>query len=1384
MAVPFNVATAQGHLSIQIQEDGRDVHDREIPIINVRCAMLAGTVNDPAILIRESFKRAQRFAIAALHINNNNARRSTVRMSIEARGMHATDWGSPTILIRTTNQTVQDLVAAWESYLISEPDVNLANGALTIYYQFVFDLHHSLPGVRELVGGAAGRYQAVKARMWCPISKLDYYVNGKGLLEIPITDSKLCFVMAFLTCQCRQLIKNESGVIYSIIESVGTEKGEDIHSFPNQLILCEDDNLAEKLLQYLPQYINSDDQIVLFNPFKYHLNRSTSIKVWLDTPQKLNTFILLAKYIHQYVENQLQHQVTFTNLEEVAQAYADVFQVYIHIRRFQLRAQQSKVYFPTTSPLNESHIVIMISNNDENEYAHADSVTHIREFTKSKTSATLVNISSYCDYCQKYTTSNNTNKQKDYKHLNECRESFFQYRGNKTDVQFNEQRQQYYWDKSTKHYKCNLCYACVTNFNAHQCYATYKPIQPPMNENKLFVFDVEARQDLWKQDDHSKKYLHTVNLVCIRSVYTEEYSEKFPTIDSFLVELLSNKIFHGCTILAHNGGSYDCQFILQYLEKNNIPFKNIPRPGSLHKYIQLEIIQKNSNPSSPGYDSIIFKDFMMFIPGSLRNIALAFKCNLTKGDFPHRFNKIEHQNHIGPIPPIDSEEDYYSLKYCKDPDQKKEIMDWYHEQTTIYCTCTYEATCHCSKQKWNLQEQLATYCWLDVNVLAECVRKFRDAHLLFGKDESSIYDWIPNPIDPFVYCTQSQIAMSLFLAGHSESNQPAVSPIKHRSGWSKVSIEWLEHISQQQHISIHHYGNSDREYYDQFSKRFVDGYCSRTNTVYQFHGCYYHGCLHCFCPTDIHPQKNVSYQDIYNKTQSHTLELQKYYTVVTIWECEWRHLKQQNQIDTTYFQECTNIITDREFLHGGRTEVFSPYANITEEDSIQYHDVCSLYPTVCALDILPIGHPDRYFGFQAQQFFDHHKVFGYIRCKIICPTNDRIGLLPNKNELTKRLTFDLLEKIGTYFANEIYFAMQYGYKVVEVYEILHFPESSRSDKYMRGYMAYFYRMKEESEGFKDKVTPDSLVEQKQQFIETIHAETPEMLPMRLPKIQKSPVFRQLAKIYLNCLWGKFGQSSEQEHKDYFYGYNEFLKYQFNVEIDKSSIRYRHVAGEGYQVIYKNTKDYYHRNSRYNAWIAAAVTSHARIRLHTQMMKIGPERILYCDTDSIFFLYPKSAPSLAARGLGKWVDEIVKDYGDEVTITKFIGLSPKNYCYLLSNGEYILKAKGVKMTLENKLKCNPEKLERMLQYKLIEHLPGYVQQEILLLDHFSIYSNSVNHEIAYGSMISLETQKQMKIVLSKRTLKHYFSEIPVHYPDNFPLTSFAKIDTFPEGYVCE
>ena len=103
---------------------------------------------------------------------------------------------------------------------------------------------------------------------------------------------------------------------------------------------------------------------------------------------------------------------------------------------------------------------------------------------------------------------------------------------------------------------------------------------------------------------------------------------------------------------------------------------------------------------------------------------------------------------------------------------------------------------------------------------------------------------------------------------------------------------------------------------------------------------------------------------------------------------------------------------------------------------------------------------------------------------------------------------------------------------------------------------------------------------------------------------------------------------------------------YDTKIKQESLRFRHIKGEAYQVVYERTKEHYRLNRNYNIWIAAAVTAHARCRLHRQMIKIGPERILYCDTDSIIFLYARDGISLASRGLGNWVDETI-DFGSAI-----------------------------------------------------------------------------------------------------------------------------------------
>ena len=68
----------------------------------------------------------------------------------------------------------------------------------------------------------------------------------------------------------------------------------------------------------------------------------------------------------------------------------------------------------------------------------------------------------------------------------------------------------------------------------------------------------------------------------------------------------------------------------------------------------------------------------------------------------------------------------------------------------------------------------------------------------------------------------------------------------------------------------------------------VDGYDPKTNTVYEFHGCFFHGCRVCFKPTDRNAMCNKTYDELYNNTiKREKIIKQNGFNLVKIWEHAW-----------------------------------------------------------------------------------------------------------------------------------------------------------------------------------------------------------------------------------------------------------------------------------------------------------------------------------------------------------------------------------------------------------------------------------------------------------------------------------------------------------------
>jgi hypothetical protein len=124
-------------------------------------------------------------------------------------------------------------------------------------------------------------------------------------------------------------------------------------------------------------------------------------------------------------------------------------------------------------------------------------------------------------------------------------------------------------------------------------------------------------------------------------------------------------------------------------------------------------------------------------------------------------------------------------------------------------------------------------------------------------------------------------------------------------GCSKGQIEWLTFLENELNLKIEHYKNEGEHRIKNTKKHDADGYCKNINTIFEFQGCYFHGCKKCF-PTGTNPTTKKSYEDLYTKTQTKKeLCINEGYNYIEIWECEWNNIKKTDDLLNDYI---TNLI--------------------------------------------------------------------------------------------------------------------------------------------------------------------------------------------------------------------------------------------------------------------------------------------------------------------------------------------------------------------------------------------------------------------------------------------------------------------------------------------
>ena len=679
---------------------------------------------------------------------------------------------------------------------------------------------------------------------------------------------------------------------------------------------------------------------------------------------------------------------------------------------------------------------------------------------------------------------------------------------------------------------------------------------------------------------------------------------------------------------------------------------------------------------------------------------------LCKGYFPHKFNLPDdrYQNYVGPIPALD-----YYMPDTMSVEGKHALETWHQEQRA-------------NNVVFDFQKELVAYCESDVRLLKEGCLTFK-----------RLFEGLTG-FNPFEHITIASACNRDLRMNRMIPYSIASEPTR---GWrnklnqSTAALHWLTwcdhqlrqralqdltpndlddhdllagaypdhpHPSHRQYVQ--HVRNAG-EYKIPGTQIHVDGYCPDTHTVYEFQGCFTHGCPTCYPNRhEKHPRHyDRTMQDVYETTQDKVQQLtEQGYKVIQMWGCEWKHLKEtQPEIDS-FVQGLDFIppLQPRDAFCGGRTNAVKLYHHVTPGQKIHYIDVTSLYPWVNKTSRYPKGHPT----FISQPgHTDIRPYFGLIQCQVLPPRDLYHPVLPYRQD--DKLTFPLCATCvqdemrkplldrsyqchhtdeqraltSTWCTPELEKAVELGYEVQYIYEVWHFPDTCEG--LFADYVNTWLKIKQEASGWPKDVQTE---EQRQAYINKYYEH--EGIQLDYNKIEKNPGLRTLAKMMLNSMWGKFGQRLNKTQIQAFDDPQAFHRF-----LDTDTLDVRHVSvinDDMVEVYYQHQEEDIPVSPNLNIFVAAFTTCHARLKLYKALEPLG-ERVLYYDTDSIIYLEEK--PGQFKPDLGNYLGDFTSELGTDEYIEEFVSGGPKNYGYKTNEGHVECKVRGFRLNSEGKTQLN-------------------------------------------------------------------------------------------------
>ena len=588
-----------------------------------------------------------------------------------------------------------------------------------------------------------------------------------------------------------------------------------------------------------------------------------------------------------------------------------------------------------------------------------------------------------------------------------------------------------------------------------------------------------------------------------------------------------------------------------------------------------------------------------------------------------------------------------------------------------------------------------------------------------------------------------------------------------------------------------------------------------------FYGCHWHGCLKCYSTNRLRTRvASLSIEQRYRNTKIREKRLKEMgFIVITKWSCEFKLDIMSGKVSGSCFgeedSEKFKPIILRDCYFGGRTNAVKLYHKFEGNEKGKYIDFCSLYPAVLKYCEYPVGHPVRIVSdflplqykmkcnckdisgdislikclFHGENMNEHVKIpyFGLIKVKVLPPRRLFLPVLPYRSN--GKLKFPLCRKcsdienltqscicseeeraiIYTYTTPELELALNVGYKIITIYEILHFDSTEKYNKSLKegglycDYVNTFLRLKQEASGF-----PTNVVSEKDICDYLDRYEKYEGVQLKRENIRKNEGLRQSSKLQLNSFYGKFGQHTNK--KKLLLVTTPNLLYKTILDPSKTLTDFYVMNDKMMQLEYEDDKLFQDISPSTNVILAAFCTAWARMKLWSVLIRLG-RRNLYHDTDSIIYI---SKPGMYDPPCGEFLGELNNELScaklncsrrdtHEHFVKEFVSCGPKNYAYKLNTGETVCKVRGFSLNYCNSQILNFESMKDVLLTWYAEKMGSNVTEANTESDQRLItITTRILRDKRKPKVYNRVVSKHYGVVYNKRYLSDEYYTLPFGY----------------------